>query len=134
MAKLFRYLVVLALGLYVLWFYSPYLDPYIFDHSRLEVWSLSSFDAKFEFPSWYYYLWFALNVIITIGLYRFESWSRDLLILTYIIGWFMAPVHGTAIQSPLSAVVGNLGTLIDGVVIGMAYFSPVSQRFKARAA
>lgn len=133
MTKTFRLLVLLSLGLYVLWFYFPYLDPYLFDDERLAIWDYTGFDAKFEFPLWHYYLWLAFWAVVTYGLYNFAKWSRDLLIIGYIVGYFLAPVYGTAIQSPVSSVLGNLNTLLDGIIIGMAYFSPVAERFRHRS-
>jgi hypothetical protein len=129
MTKTFRLLVLLSLGLYVLWFYFPYLDPFLFDEERLAVWGYSGFDTKFEFPHWHYYLWLAFWTVVTYGLYNFAKWSRDVLIVGYIVGYFLAPIYGTAIQSPLSSVLGNLSTLLDGIIIGMAYFSPLAERF-----
>ena len=133
MEKRFRYLVLFSFVLYVLWFYFPYIDPLFFDEERLGAWELSGLDAKFEFPAWYNYLWMAFWAVVAFGLYQFNAWSRELLIIGYIIGYFLSPIHGTEIQSPLSASVSNLNTLIDGVILGMAYFSPVAERFNTRA-
>lgn len=132
MTRIFRSLVLLSLGLYVLWFYFPYLDPYLFDEERLVIWDYSGFDAKFEFPIWHFYLWLAFGAVVTYGLYNFAKWSRDLLIIGYIVGYFLAPIYGTAIQSPVSGVLGDLTTLLDGIIIGMAYFSPLAGRFRQR--
>ena len=133
MTKTFRLLVLAALGLYVLWFFFPYLDPFIFGEERLAVWGSSGFDAKLVFPVWYPYFWLAYWVVVAYGLYSFFRWSRDALIFGYIIGFFLEPVYGTTIQSPISEVLNRLNVLIDGIVIGMAYFSPVAERFKKTA-
>ena len=132
MTKIFRFLVLLSLGVYVLWYCFPYLDPHLFNQERLVIWSYSGFDAKFEFPQWHSYLWLAFWVVVTYGLYRFAKWSRDALIIGYIVGYFLAPIYGTDIQSPVSSVLGDLTTLLDGIIIGMAYFSPVAERFNKR--
>ena len=133
MKRIFRLLVLLSLGLYVLWFFFPYIDPLIYDEDRLELWSYSGFDALLEFPAWHFYLWLVFNAVITVGLYRFDAWSRDLLIICYILSYFLSPIYGTAVQSPISGVLGSLVTLLDGVVIGMAYFSPIASRFSGKA-
>ena len=132
MTRTFRSLVLLSLGLYVLWFFFPYLDPYLFDEERLAIWDYSGFDSKFEFPLWHSYLWLAFWAVVTYGLYNFAKWSRDVLIIGYIVSYFLAPIYGTTIQSPLSSVLGDLTTLVDGIVVGMAYFSPVAERFARR--
>ena len=133
MVKLFRNFVLLSFGLYLLWFYFPHVEPLFFDEERLEIWDSSGFDAILQFPIWYYYLWMALYAVISIGLFQFNPWSRDLLIITYIIGFFLNPIYGTVIESPLSRSVGSLIGLIDGIILGMAYFSPISERFKPKA-
>ena len=133
MTKLFRSLVLLSLGLYVLWFYFPLLDPYLFDEERLAIWEYSGFDSKFDFPLWHSYLWLAFWAVVTYGLFNFAKWSRDVLIIGYIVAYFLAPIYGTTIQSPVSGILSDLTTLLDGIIIGMAYFSPVAGRFRQSA-
>jgi len=129
MTRIFRSLVLLSFGLYVLWFFFPWFEPFIFDEERLAIWDSTGFDAKLDFPTWYSYLWFAFWAVVAYGLFNFFRWSRDALIIGYIVTFFLSPITGTTIQSPISEVVGNLNILLDGIVIGMAYFSPVAKLF-----
>lgn len=133
LTRRFRSFVLASLGLYVLWFYFPFVDPLLFDEQRLLDWSASGYDAKLPFPAWYPYLWLVYFLIVAYGLYNFHRWSRDALIIGYLAGFLLAPVHGTTIQSPASEVVSILITLLDGIVIGMAYFSSVAERFDKKA-
>lgn len=130
MIRIFRSLVLISFGLYVLWFFFPWLEPSLYDEERLAIWGSSGFDAKLVLPDWYFYLWFAYWGVVAYGLYSFFGWSRDALIIGYIIGFFLTPVSGTTIQSPISEVLEGLNVLLDGVVIGMAYFSPIAERFR----
>lgn len=65
MTKTFRLLVLPSLGLFVLLFYFPNLEPYLFDEERLVIWNYSGFDAKFEMPLWHYYLWLGSWAVVT---------------------------------------------------------------------
>ena len=130
MTKNFRYLILTSFGLYALWFHFPYVEPLLFDQDQIDVWDSSGFDAKIFFPQWHYYLWFAYWIVVWYGLFHFFRWSRDAMIIGYILSYFTAPIYGTVIQSPISNVLGNLHTLLDGIIIGIAYFSPISARFK----
>jgi len=133
MTKIFRLLVLVSAGLYVLWFYFPYVDALLYDEWRVDIWNQSGFDAKFDFPGWHFYLWLVYWPVVWYGLFNFYRWSRDALIIGYILSYFLAPIYGTSIQSPVSGVVGNLSTLLDGIIIGMAYFSPLADRFAGKA-
>ncbi len=129
MTRIFRTLVILNLGLYLLWFHFPYVDPFLFDETSVELWALSGIDAKFDFPTWYGYLWVLYWILVAVGLFQFYRWSRDALIIGYVLGFLLAPIYGTVLESPASTALGDLNTLLDGIVLGMAYFSPLADKF-----
>ncbi len=133
MDKLFRYLVLSSLFLYVVWFFFPYAEPFIADPDTVYFWGGSGFDARFEFPSWYYYLWLTFWLISYAALFSFVRSARTIFTVGYILSICTLPFHGTVIQSPWSGLLGSLVSMLDGAILALAYFTSIGRKFGRKA-
>ncbi len=71
----------------------------------------------------------ALYVLTYAGLYFFLRWARGIFLALALLGGLWIPVYGVAVQSGYEAMLGYFLTLGDGFLLGLAFFSKVSQRF-----
>ena len=130
MEKTFKTLVLSSFILFVIWWHFGYLDPFLTDDpDTLWFWNSVGFDAKFDFPGWYTHLWFAFWVVAYGGLFFLYRPMRSVFVIGYLLSYVTAPFHGSVIESPWSNIVGDLGTLLDGAILGLAYFSSVAKNF-----
>ena len=130
MERIFRGLVLSGLILFVLWWYFPYLEPNLTEDTvRLELWSISGFDSWFEYPAWYSNTWLAVWVLAYLSLFFFLKHGRTFFLVAYLVSLATIPINGTEIQSPWSALLGDLGTLVDGAILAVAYLTAVGSRF-----
>lgn len=72
---------------------------------------------------------FALYLMAYAGMYFFMRWARRFLLALLLLGGLWIPVNGVAIQSGYEAMLGYFLTLGDGCLVGISFFSGVSQRF-----
>lgn len=71
-----------------------------------------------------------LYFLAYIGLFFYQSWARLLLVLISLLGGFGIVLYGLSVMSGYEAVIGYFLTLGEGMIIAMAYFSSLSQRFR----
>ena len=83
--------------------------------------------------------WFMIGVgvpylVATIGLFFFARWSRALysvcVVALIVCGLFTGPSVATALEAFSRDAIG----LLDGLIIGLAYFSDFRHQFEARPA
>ena len=132
MEKTFRGMVLASFIAFVVWWYFPYIDPLLTDDpEKLYFWDSAGFDAKYEFPPWFFHLWFVFWTVSYVGLFLFYRPMRSIFLAGYVISMATVPFHGTVIQSPWSSIVGHFGAMLDGGIIAVAYLTSVSTRFGA---
>lgn len=68
-----------------------------------------------------------------IGLFFFRPWARSLSLAVTVSGLAIAPFIGPTVASGLSMALLDASMTSWGAVLAVAYWSPVSQRFRARS-
>jgi hypothetical protein len=66
-----------------------------------------------------------------VGLYLFRPWSPRLAVIVTVLSLFVWPLLGVSVASGWSVVLTTLSTTLWGVVLALAYFSPLKERFVA---
>ena len=75
-------------------------------------------------------LWASL--VATVGLVFFQNWGRYLMLILCAVNLVLAPFKGVAVNLPIDVVAGSLSTLVDGLVLGMAFAPSLSSHFLSR--
>lgn len=124
--RIFRILVIAATTCYVVWFLLPFWASDI----ELQVISYSGHGALLPVRNPLYYgSWFVLSIIAAVGMVYFCNWARHLYLGLSILGPVLAPFSGYLIQPPMDTLFSSANLILDGVVLGVAYLSPISKRF-----
>jgi hypothetical protein len=71
------------------------------------------------------------SIIIYVGLYRFWSWAKNLLLPINIVALIMMPLYGPSVLSGWASALSYSYALVNGGILFLVYWSPVSQLFKA---
>ena len=106
------------------WFYIPA------DEMEAQLYSLAGYGAIFDGSIVLYILLSITRLLILVGLLSFHPTARTLFLLLTIAIFGFGFVSGYNVSSPLIAPFDFLATLIDGIIIAFAYYTPVSERFK----
>ena len=72
-----------------------------------------------------------MGVVSTVGLFKFQLWSRPLNIGTFIFALILVPFFGPSIELPVSRSLYELSMALWGAVTAMSYMEPVSAEFQA---
>ncbi|WP_138438250.1 MULTISPECIES: hypothetical protein [Marinobacter] len=130
MIAIFRLLVVVqALLTAVLWLL-PYFDYQWLSIEELLVLEDSGTGAVFtsgNFIAWgIFTIWMALSL----GLYFFVRLAREAFVVFYLVNFGLTLFMGIQVLTPLDQVVLGLLQVGDGMLIAIAYFTSVSQKFR----
>ncbi len=71
-----------------------------------------------------------LAIVLTVGLFRFRRWARSLLPVSYALGFALLPAHGPYVESGWESALFYVGSSVDGVILALVYFSPLSEVFE----
>ena len=76
------------------------------------------------------FLLLIVYIVIYIGLYRFKGWAKTLLLPIHIAVLVLALFSGISIETGLVSTINYLYCLIDGGILFLVYWSPISQMFE----
>jgi hypothetical protein len=127
--RLFRTLVALSTGSYVLCFFEFHLFG---GFVSPEMWSIvraSGADALLPLPARVGWLIFILYLAVAVGLWTFAASARTLFAALTAFWLLTALLSGTQVQTAVSAVFALVTALADGAILVMAYTLPLKQRF-----
>ena len=72
------------------------------------------------------------TIVSIIGLYLWKPWSRHLFLGVWILSVLLAPFVGPYVYSGIGYALYDLSSMLSGLLLGIAYFSPVAEKFKHR--
>lgn len=72
------------------------------------------------------------SIIGSIGLYFFKSWSRDVFVLTNVLGLFLTPFFGPSVMSEWASGVCYFYTLLTGGLLFTLFLAPIKEVFEAQ--
>ena len=77
-----------------------------------------------------YILFVSARLLIMFGLLTFHPAARTLFLLFVIVSVGMTVFWGYRVIAPIEAPFFYLESLIDGIILALAYYSPASQGFR----
>lgn len=129
MRRLFRWLVAISTGLFVLTWLLPFFDYHWLNAEELDILSWSGYGTILPSNDVIYWVLFIAWLIISVGLWFFISIARKaflfLIIATSIASFFW----GFNIHTPIENGIRNIVLMTDGAILVMAYFTSISNEF-----
>jgi len=134
--RLFRTLILLSLVCVIASICVTYLAPWLVPEPlRIADENLS--EGMLESMSLF---WLILLIVVCIGLvvasiagcigmFMFKPWARPLNVALAFSSFIIWPFLGYNLTSGWSQALSDCAILLEGAVISMAYFSPISERF-----
>lgn len=128
---------VLVISILIVTFGSIFVDNFINNPVASNVLTYSENVNKIKQP-----IFFGMMSIISItimligsvGLLLFKKWGRILYILSWV--FYFALYSGTQVfvLTPISSFLSDIGSLGEGFILALAYFSPISEYFNKQVA
>ena len=128
--RLFQVMVLSSTVFFAVWFFLPFWSGYLSeDQYRLAEYNGYGAVLPIHHPL-FYGAWFCLLLIAALGLYFFQNWARHLFLALSFLNLAFAPFSGFVVLAPLDALFSATVSLLDGVILAMAYLLPLSTNFK----
>ncbi|MFA4829044.1 MAG: hypothetical protein WC855_05565 [Thermodesulfovibrionales bacterium] len=131
MNKIFRLIILISIGSYVLLLFAPYNIPAIYDQSTLNLLEWSGYGANEILLNYGFWAVMVLYLISALGLWFFINEARFLYLAVIVFDLLSTPFGGLWVQSGIDGMLSYISTLLDGIILYMAFMSPVSQQFKS---
>ena len=131
MNKIFRLIILISNASYVLSLFAPYNIPAIYDQSTLDVLGWNGYGANeilLNYGSW---VLMGLYLFSALGLLFFINEARFLYFAVIVFDLLLAPFGGLWVQSGIDGMLSYISSLLDGIILYMAFMSPVSHQFKS---
>ena len=125
----FQHFVLLGIGLTAIvealaWFYIPG------DVLWAELLATDGFAAVIDGGLPLYVLFIAARLLIMFGLLTFHPTARSLFLLLAIVNVGLSMFRGYSVAAPIEAPFLLLATMVDGIILALAYYSPAAQAFR----
>ncbi len=131
MIAIFRLLVVIQALLTAVYWLLPYVDYHWLSIEELLVLEDSGTGAALIIGDFFSWGMFAFWIALSFGLYFFVRFSREAFVIFYLVNFGLTLAMGVQVLTPVDQVVLGLLQVGDGMLIAVAYFTSVSQKFHA---
>ncbi len=128
----FRGLVILSTFSYLVCVFSPWLIPGCLFAENYDLLAWDGRTAAFTLPAWIERALVALWIAVAVGLWRFNRWARGTFLALTVLSLIMTALGGMDVRLAFEAVLEDAVALIDGVILALAYFSPLKEKFAKR--
>jgi hypothetical protein len=130
--RLFQFVVASSTVIYIVWFFLPYWSGYLSD-DEYRLAEYTGYGAILPVNHFLYYsTGFCLWLISAIGLFFFQNWARHLFLALSLSALAAVSLSGFLVAAPVDAFLLNANLLLDGVILALAYLTPLAASFKAR--
>ncbi|WP_062817712.1 hypothetical protein [Alcanivorax sp. NBRC 102024] len=129
MESIFRFLVVLAALLSILFWGMPYIDYMWLSNEQLYLLDKNGLGGEISGNEIAYWgaltIWLALSV----GLFFYNRFARLGFVAFYIFSLALNLFHGVQVLSPYESTISSLICLADGAIIATAYLTSIGGKF-----
>ena len=127
--KLFRTLVLVGNGAYLLSVVVPFVESRFLSHEALDLLERSGHGALLMLPPGLLGITLALYVAMTVGLYQFSASARTGFTIYILAFTVLSLFGGVGVSSPLCSFLGGITTMTDGGILLLAHFTTLRTRF-----
>jgi hypothetical protein len=129
MTRQFRALVIAALVCHAVVLFVLPRFPFLFSEDSMRLMRYSGHGAHVAMSHPIIYALYLLPLPAFVGLYFFKNWGLYLLVAFLSLALFGSFFFGVSISGPPETFFDYAATLLDGAIIGLAFLSPLKERF-----
>jgi len=128
--RLFRALVIVSNGAFVLAALAPYFESRFLASETLDLLARSGEGALLTLPTGILWLALFLNLAVALGLYHFSAAARTVLTFFIVAFTTFGLLGGVYVNSPVVGFLSEVTTYADGAILLLAYATPLKKRFQ----
>ena len=126
--KIYQLSLILSCGSFLAYWYAPWLYGYL-DSETQGILAWGGHKAAIEMPEWFVYIYLVVIMLSYIGMYLFKKAFRTLFLVLTVVSYPLATISGMSVINGVEVAVVDLSTLLTGIIIALAYFSKLNERF-----
>lgn len=73
-----------------------------------------------------------MAVVSYVGLLLFKSWARHVYLAVFVVVFALYPFMGVTVYSGVGQIFYDLSMVLSGVVLALAYYSPVAEYYEGK--
>jgi hypothetical protein len=129
-ARLFRTLVIIGNGAFILTLIAPYVESHFLSFDTIELLNRNQEAALITLPGGISWLTTFLYLAIAVGLYQFSASARAAFVI-FLVGFSVLGLFtGVSIVSPIVGFLGAVSLMTDGAILLLAYATPLKEKFE----
>jgi len=128
MRTLFRWLVVVSVIAYLMFFFMPAM-PLSISPDVAALRGKSGYGATLPSLPWLPWAFLAGWLLASVGLFFLRAWARGLFASLYVLVLLLRFVQGTTVHLPIEGFLGEIVSLADGAILALAFTNPVASYF-----
>lgn len=133
MNSVFRVLIVLSAGLYLIWYFMPYYSEQLYSEDIIDVISWNGIGAILELPSWFHIVIGIAYLLTLFELLMYSNVARLLFLVFAIFFLSIAPFIGVSALTPIESMLASAMSILQGAILTMAYLTSVGAEFRPDA-
>lgn len=130
-SKIFRVILVASTAIFCVYYWMPLFDEPFYSEDARNVLALDGFGATVTVGTTFVSALFLVVLAIRSSMYLFVRWARTAFAALCLIYPFFNLFLGFRVVTPVEMIMIHFVTVADGALLAMAYFSSVSNSFRA---
>ena len=119
----FRAITLASTLVFCIWFFLPFA-PLVVSEDVRRILSLSGYGAFISLSHPVIFICsFAWRIAAMVGIFLYKRWSVPLLGIWLLINILLSPFGGVVVYTGIDTMVGYIATLLDGIVLCLAYLN-----------
>lgn len=128
LTKVFRIALVVGSVAYAVYWFLPYSYGYL-DSETGYLLSYAGYGAMYSGNEFIDIAIFMAWLISAFGMFFFRKVARSIFLILVVTNIVAVPLYGISVETAGGAMMLDVAHIADGMVLALAYFSPVKDRF-----
>jgi len=126
----FRILVVVSTVLFITTWAIPFFGAVLLSEEELKIYNIFGYKAILPLGETFFWVLLSFWVVIFVGLFLFIKIARTGFVIFLLFTLFLNLFLGWVVFTPIEATLHDIVVLLDGMIVVMIYFTPVSNEFR----
>jgi hypothetical protein len=128
LTKIFRIALVVGAVAYAAYWFLPYSYGYL-DSATGSLLSYSGYGAIYSGNEFIDVAIFVVWLISAFGMFFYRKVARSIFLFLVVANTVAVPLYGLSVETAGGAMMLDVAHIADGMVLALAYFSPVKDEF-----
>ena len=126
--KTYQASLIISCVLYVSFWFAPWLYGFL-DAESQQILSYGGVKSSIYFPDWIWNIYLTLTIFSYVGMFLLRKAFRTLFVLILVVSIPFDTLTGMSVMTGIESAAMTVSNLLSGVVIALAYFTELRNKF-----